>query len=255
MLDHEYDTMRNVEDAYWWYRVLRQKTASEMKRQLAGKGDARILDAGCGTGGMMQVLREANPQWRVEGFDFSPLAVEHTRKRGFPDAAVGSVDALNGYADSCFDAVASLDVLCHKGLDQERAMDEFRRVLKPGGVLILNLPAFEFLKGRHDVAVGSERRYTPGDVRGLHDRHGLEIEIVHCWNLWLFFPILIWRQASRLFVNESNAQAAKSDLAPLPGPLNALLGGLGAMDASLCRAVRMPLGTSVFSVARKPDAS
>src|SRR4051794_12376977 len=107
MNEHEYALMRQVEDSYWWYAVLRESVDSEAKAQLAGKPDARILDAGCGTGGMMEVLRREHPSWHVSGLDFSPQALEHPRQRGFTDLTQGSVDALP-YLDASFDAVVSL---------------------------------------------------------------------------------------------------------------------------------------------------
>src|SRR4029078_12981412 len=98
--------------------------------------EARILDAGCGTGGMMEVLRREHPAWQISGLDFSPRPTEHTRQRGLTEVTQGSVDALP-YADASFDAVVSLDVLYFDGVDEGKAMSEFDRVLKPGGGLRL----------------------------------------------------------------------------------------------------------------------
>jgi SAM-dependent methyltransferase len=249
MNEHEYALMRRVEDSYWWYAVLRESVVSEVTAQLTGRSDVRILDAGCGTGGMMEVLRRENPAWQISGLDFSPQAVEHTRERGFTDVTQGSVDALP-YPDATFDAVVSLDVLYFDGVDETKAMSEFGRVLKPGGVLVLNLPAFDILRGEHDVAVSGVRRYTPSRVSEMLSQCGLDAVRVHCWNAWLFLPILGWRLLSRL--KQSKEQGgAKSDLSMPPAVINKALSALARIDMSLCRAIHSPLGTSVQAVARK----
>jgi SAM-dependent methyltransferase len=214
MNDHEYALMRQVEDSYWWYAVLRESVAVEVRARLAGATDGRILDAGCGTGGMMEALRRENPAWRISGLDFSAEAIGHTRRRGFPDLAQGSVNALP-YAGASFDVVVSLDVLYFEGVDETKAMAEFHRVLKPGGALVLNLPAFDMLRGRHDAAVKGVRRYTPARMRELLAQSGLEVLRIHCWNLWLFVPILCWRLLSRVSLARGTA-AAKSDLSMPP---------------------------------------
>lgn len=247
MPEREYELMRQVEDVYWWYRVLRGAVASDVKA-LAGDSPSCILDAGCGTGGMMDALRQVQPVWRLSGLDFSPQAVEITRRRGFEEVRVGSVDALP-MADGSFDGLVSLDVLYFEGVDEARAIAEFGRVLRPGGFLILNLPAFQFLRGEHDVAVRGVRRYTPAVVRALLGQGGFAVVRSHCWNAWLFPPILAWRLLSRL--KGRSVVEARSDLSLLPAPLNAALLACARADMVLCRALRSPLGTSVYAVARK----
>lgn len=252
MNDREYDVMRHVEDTYWWYRVLRGMVVEACQAELAGRPEASILDAGCGTGGMMEVLRGVNPSWKLTGLDFSPHAVAYTRKRGFEQVVEGSVDALP-YADASFDLVYSLDVLCIGGVHEERAMKEFFRVLRPGGVMMLNLPAFMLLRGQHDVAVHSARRYTPGRLRELLETGGFEVERSHCWNLWLFPPIACWRLLSRV-LKPADAAQAKSDLSMPPTLLNRSLTLLAQVDAKVCQLIHSPLGTSVWAIGRKAAA-
>ncbi len=250
MNDREYDVMRAVEDTYWWYQVLRGTVADALAMGTGGGREARILDAGCGTGGMMEVLRARQPGWKLAGLDYSPHAVAYTRQRGFEDVVQGSVDALP-FANESFDAVYSLDVLYIGQVDEGRAMTEFARVLKPGGLFLMNLPAFNLLRGQHDVAVHGARRYTPGRVRSLLEAAGLRRERVHCWNLWLFFPIACWRLISRVLKPADGADA-KSDLSSPPAVVNRTLAALGKLDAAFCGLIRSPLGTSVWAVARKP---
>jgi SAM-dependent methyltransferase len=199
----------------------------------------------------MESIQRDFPGARLSGFDVSPVAVGHTRTRGFGNAIEANVHLIP-CTDLSHDAVVSLDLLYHEGVDQEQAMREFWRVLVPGGRLIMNLPAFECLRGQHDVAVKNARRYSPRQVRELHQRHGFTVERLFCWNAWLFLPVLLWRKMSRKIAGASNDKA-KSDLSPLNPALNRLLSFAGEAEAALCRAVRSPLGTSVFSVAIKNE--
>lgn len=247
MQPHEYETMRSVEDTYWWYRVLRRMVAEELAARLTST--VAILDAGCGTGGMMTAMRTMHSEWRLTGCDLSPQAVELTKARGFQNVRQGSVDNLPDY-ESTFDAVVSLDVICSSGVDRDKAVRSFHRVLKPGGSLVLNLPAFECLRGSHDSAVAVEKRFTRAEVESMLADAGFEIEVLHFWNAWLFAPIFIWRQVSRLFV-ASDATEIVSDLHPLPAVMNDMLATIGNLDARLSRMLRIPFGTSVFCVASK----
>ena len=251
MNEREYALMRQVEDAHWWYATLRQSVAAELKARLTGRTDVRILDAGCGTGGMMEVLRRQNPSWQLTGLDVAAQAVELTRERGFTDVTEGSVNALP-YPEASFDAVLSLDVLYFQGVNEAQATAEIHRVLKPGGVLVLNLPAFPLLRGKHDLAVSGVSRYTQSQVQKLLKQGSMQIVHMHCWNLWLFLPILCWRVASR--VGKRGRAAARSDLFMPPAFANRALTFLARADAAVCRAIHSPLGTSVYAVARKnPD--
>jgi SAM-dependent methyltransferase len=241
--------MRGVEDTYWWYRVLRGLVTNEVARWAGQKAGLRILDAGCGTGGMMDCLRRSIPGVGLTGFDISPLALRHTRARGFNSVFEAGVSDIPLPAGSQ-DAVISLDVLYHAGVEQEEAMREFRRVLSERGLLLMNLPAYECLRGKHDIAVQNVRRYTPRDVRQLHERHGFAVEKLFCWNAWLFLPLLLWRRLSH-WTSSSSPDEVKSDLASPPRSLNRILTAVGCSEAALCQTLRSPVGTSVFSVGRK----
>lgn len=246
MKDHEYQLMRNVEDTHWWYAVLHETVAQELAQQLDGAHACRILDAGCGTGGLLEKLRRTQPQWQITGLDISPTALTLARERGFEDLVGGSVDDLP-FADGEFDAVVSLDVLYFAGVDDHAALAEFHRVLKPGGVLVLNLPAFEALRGSHDQAVSGVRRYWPGQVPVMVEQATLQHEWTHCWNLWLCPPLLVWRQLSRRLWSS----APHSDLFALPVWLNGLLRGLCRVDMIFCRWMRSSIGSSILTVARR----
>lgn len=253
MLAHEYDTMRQMEDSYWWYTVLRDAVVREVRRLAAGNRQARILDAGCGTGGTLVRLKAENPSWHLSGIDFSQDAVAHTRARGLEEVRRGDVGQLPA-PDGEFDGIVSLDVLYHRDVDETRALAEFYRTLRPGGFLVLNLPAFDFLAGSHDNVVSGVRRYTKERVRATLTTAGFQIERQQYWNAWLFPPISAWRLLSRVLNSRTAPEDMKSDLSLLPAWVNSALTTLGRADFALCRLLALPFGSSVFAVARKPAA-
>lgn len=243
----EYERMRAVEDRHWWYAVLRWQVLRVLTGRLGAGG--RILDAGCGTGGMMERLRQARRGWEAHGIDQSPAAVACCRGRGLANVKEGDVGCLP-YEDTVFDAVLCLDVLYHAGVQPDAALREMLRVLRPGGVLVVNLPAFEVLRGSHDVAVCGVRRYSACHVRKWEQTHTLALAMTHYWNAWLFLPLLIRRQWSRRALASSPVSPA-SDVALPPRWMNSLLTLLGKMDAWACRIFRLPFGTSLLAVAVK----
>jgi len=241
----EYDLMRAVEDRHWWYAVLRSQVQHALAGRLPPRG--RLLDAGCGTGGMLEFLRGQMCDLEVAGVDAAEPAVRYCHQRGLSTVQSGTVEALP-FADAVFDAVLSLDVLYHAGVNEERALAEAGRVLRPNGLLVLNLPAFAGLRGSHDMAVSGARRYAADELQSLLERSSFAVEMIHCWNAWLFLPLLVWRQLSRF---KTDHATAVSDLKLTPAWMNPLLTGLGRLDAGLCRELRLPFGSSVFAVARK----
>ena len=235
----EYETLRAQEDHYWWYAVLHWLVLRVLKPRTAP--GARVLDAGCGTGGMLSRL----DGWQVDGIDRSERAVELCRQRGLTTTCHGCVQALP-WERATFDVVLSLDVLYHAQVDDELALHEMLRVLRPGGLLVLNLHAYDCLRGSHDVAVCGARRYRACHVRQWLEYHSLEAVMIHYWNAWLFLPLLAKRWFHR---------SATSDLGALPCWLNEWLTVLGKADATLCRWLRLPWGSSVFAVIRKPSTA
>ena len=245
MQTQEYATLRAVEDHHWWYGILHDLVNRELRGRLPAA--AHVLDAGCGTGGTMSRLRQEHPEWLLEGIDLDGDAVHMTQARGLQNIRQGTLNELP-YASATFDVILGLDVLYHQSVDEDRALDEMTRVLKPGGVLLLNLPAFESLRGSHDVAVCGARRYKACQVRDLLENRNLSIEMIHYWNAWLFLPLLFMRQWSRLGTGHHGA----SDLQMPPYWLNAALMAVGQADARICRVSGLPFGSSIFAVAIKP---
>lgn len=231
----QHQIMRRVEDEHWWYQVLRGLVVDALQRH--AQGGRRLLDAGCGTGGMLARLGD----WETRGCDLSAEAVELCRERGLRQVIVSSVHEMP-FEDGFFDAVLALDVLYHAQVDPARALDEMRRVLGPGGLLIVNVPAFECLRGAHDDAVEGARRYRLQALLRQLVAHGFDAVEAYYWNAWLFLPLWLRRLTS---------SAEAGDLSLPPAWLNRLLVRIGRVDAVLCRHWHIPFGTSAFVVARR----
>ncbi|HEX4631920.1 MAG TPA: class I SAM-dependent methyltransferase [Chthoniobacterales bacterium] len=245
MKPEEHEIMRAVEDRYWWYQALRQHVGNVIESSGA---NFSLLDAGCGSGGMLAALRQRFPKAELSGIDAFERGVQLTTERGLGvRLMVASVHELP-FPDNSFDFVLSLDVWSHVGVDDALAAHETLRVLRPGGRLILNLAAFEFLKGAHDHATDVVRRYMRPEVRALLEGAGFDIERLTYWNLSLMPPIAMARWLSRRRIARDEA---RSDFRPLPALVNTALKGIAALELSASRHLSLPFGTSVLAVARK----
>jgi len=243
----EHDIMRAVEDHYWWYRALREHVANSIQ---PGNPKFSLLDAGCGTGGMLATLREKFPEAELAGIDASEDGVRHTIERGLGAQVLNASVHELPFPAASFDFVLSLDVWSHANVGDALAAHETHRVLRPGGRLILNLAAFEFLKGAHDYAVEVDRRYTRPQVRTLLEGAGFQIERLTYWNALLMPPIALVRWLSRMRVARA-PEEAPSDFRPLPSFVNTTLKRVAALELSASRHLSLPFGTSVFAIARK----
>lgn len=242
----EYRIMYEVEDRFWWYVGMRRIFVSLLERHYPSGGDLSILDAGCGTGGNLASLRRFGP---VTGVDLSAEALRFCAERAVEGCrfAQSSLTKLP-FDDNSFDFVTSFDVICCID-DDEAAFGELARVLKPGGRLLVNLPAYNFLRSEHDVAVFIKRRYTRSLLAERFARAGLRTERTTYANTILFPVAAAVRLAlKRKGLKESEA---RSDLKPLPRVLNRLLIGVLAAENALLKSVNLPFGLSVIGTARK----
>jgi SAM-dependent methyltransferase len=247
----EFEQMYQAEDRLWWYRTLRDHVimALGLNRRARTRPAPRILDAGCGTGGMLARLRRYGV---VTGVDLAPYAVAVCReRRGLATTAVASITALP-FPDNTFDYAVSLDVISDAGTGNDAlAVAELARVLRPGGRACLNLPAYRWLAGEHDIAVETKRRYTRGEARALLAAAGLTPERLTYWNCVLLPIVATARIASRQ--RGKSAAEAHSDVTVPPAPVNRTLRAITQIEGHLLRRVNLPAGSSLLCVARKPE--
>ncbi|MDE3091533.1 MAG: class I SAM-dependent methyltransferase, partial [Chloroflexota bacterium] len=186
MRPEEYRVMFELEDAFWWYRGLRVLLTALIERYVAASPPPLILDAGCGTGANLRLLETYG---HALGIDISEQALAFCRARGIPGDRVmqASVTELP-FRAARFDLAVSFDVICNI-VDDVGAFAEVCRVLKPGGIFIVQLPAYQWLWSRHDVAVGHKWRYTARSVRDKLTRAGFAIDRITHVNTG-FFPFV-----------------------------------------------------------------
>ena len=243
----EYATLSRFEDSYWWHSNLRQLTLSMIRMYARLGAGAKILDIGCGTGGTLAFLKGKLPGARLYGIDNHPLAISMTRMRLQEGLCQSSANALP-FPDAVFDAVISLDVFYVREVNDMQALRESYRVLKEGGILVINLPAFEFLRGQHDLAVHTRHRYTAKELEQKLSSAGFAIRRLSYWNAFLL-PMVFARR--RLRRRRVAPEIPKSDLVVLPPIVNELLKGLLRIERAMLSRVDLPLGSSVLAVAQK----
>ena len=247
MRPDEYTAMYTVEDEHWWYVGMRRVADALLAQRFNGRrGNLNVLDAGCGTGGNSAHLRAYGT---VTGVDIAPEAVLLAAERPGVRLACASVEALP-FADASFDLVLSNDVLCHLGVANDTAaMREFARVLRPGGILFLQLPAYDWLRSHHDEAVHTGHRYTSAELRTLLGAAGLRIRRLTHANSLLLPAAAVWRALNRFL-----PAADRSDVRPLAGPVNSALRAALSLEAPIIARRDLPFGLSVIGVAEKPVA-
>ncbi len=244
MYTDEYGTMYNLEDFYWWF-VGRRKLVEEILRKEAGKhGPLRILDVGCGTGANLAAFRRYGS---AIGIDFSQEALKLCSRREVDGVCMAEVEKLP-FPDHTFDVITALDLLEHTDEDLV-ALREMQRVCKPGGLLIVIVPAYGFLWSEHDEALKHRRRYTAHELRNKISVTGFDLKRSTYFITALFWPTLAFRIYQGLFKNNS---VPKTSMHILPPWLNALLVGLLDVERWCLRAVNLPFGVSAVALGRKP---
>lgn len=242
MVPEEYRKMADVEDVMWYYRALHRHVLAAVRA--AAPSGAAVLDAGCGTGGLLKRLAAAEPGWRLRGLDFAPEACELARERTGLEINLGSIAALP-FGAAAFDAVVSCDVVCQVA-EPERALAEFRRVLRPGGALVLTMPAYRWMHSYHDRQVGNLRRYSRRELVDLLRAGGLVPVRATYWNT-LPFPLAVVRR--KLLP----AAEGESDVRLYPPAVEGTFNAMMKLEHRWIAAGHaLPFGSSVLAVARAP---
>jgi SAM-dependent methyltransferase len=241
----EYERMFEVEDRMWWFRGLRALAADLVVRALADRSTAggAVLDAGCGTGGMLLKLGPTLGGRPTFGLEYDVLAAALAAAKAGRPIAAGSVNEMP-LGDGSLAAYLSLDVLCHDGVEPGRALKEAHRCLGVGAIAVFNLPAYDWMLSTHDRRVHNVRRFTGAQVRTLLACHGFRVLRSSYWNT-LLFPLMLLR---RLLARD----AGRSDVRDYPRWLDALFSlALAVERAVISLGVNLPFGGSLIVVAAR----
>jgi SAM-dependent methyltransferase len=243
----ELQAILDSDERHWWYRGRLRIVTGEVERIVLAS-NARILDAGCGSG---SILGHLSAFGEVTGVDISPLAVAASRARRTGVVVQGSIDHLP-FPDDEFDLVTCLDVLEHTP-DDVAVLRELRRVTRPGGHVLLTVPAYPALWSRHDEINHHFRRYRRGGLREAATRAGLRLERDTHFNALLLPPAAAVRVLGR-FKRGSRSPGERSELTLTPRALDPLLELPLRVEAALVRrGVALPLGLSVLATYSRPD--
>jgi len=247
METNEYRKMFEFENDYWWYRGLHELVlhyVAKLKKTKPAE-DLQIFDAGCGTGRMMEMLDKYGT---VEGMDYSDQAISFCKQRGLTQAKTGDLNTWDP-PTGLYHIITSNDVIYNAGVKDDMAVvEKFHQALKEDGILILNLPAFEILRRKHDIAVSGQRRYRK--KKTLMQLRKIGFTPVYAG--YRLPPLFLLLLAQKHLVEPFHKGTIESDLKPLPRFINSFLLWMHRLENKLIGAgIRLPFGSSLFLVCKK----
>lgn len=243
MEKQEYANMYRQENDFFWYKTLHQLILSILRKEK--NNDLNIFDAGCGTGRLMELLSEFG---NVAGIDYSSEAVSFSKQRGIQNVEQENLNHWKGTKNQ-YDVITSIDVLYHSAIKNEKEiLANFYESLRPNGLLILNLAAFDILKREHDKVVHTKRRYRKKPLVKTLESIGFEIEKATYRMPHLFLIILLQKTLQKI----SKPKESQSDVQEVSKSLNSVFSFLGKIENDfLLNIGNIPFGSSVFIVAKK----
>lgn len=239
-----YQKMRAVEDEHWWF-VARRRIVAKLIESLPLAAAPDILDAGCGTGGNLALLKRYG---RVTAMEMDNHARQLAQRRRLAEVLPGHLPDALPFTAQRFDLVVMLDVLEHIR-DDSASLAAVAGLLKTGGRIVLTVPAFPLLWGTHDQAHHHQRRYHAASLQAAVDQAGLETEYMTYFNTWLFPLIAPVRLLQRLLPRQNT----DTELSVPPAMLNALLGRVFASESRLLPRLRLPFGVSLLAVLKSRE--
>jgi SAM-dependent methyltransferase len=234
-----------AEDRHFWFRALRRNARRWLAAALGGRRAHAVVDCGAGTGRNLDWLAEFG--W-VVGVEQSPAGLAIGRARG-RRLVRGTVTRLP-FADASVDVTTSFDVLyCLADASEREAIREMWRVLRPGGVALVNAAALDVLHGSHSTLTHEVRRYTRARLADRLTSAGFQIERMSYTNMVTFPVALAVRWSDR--ATGRAAEASDADLRVPARPVNAALSAALAAESAVLRVTNLPIGSSLLCLARK----
>ena len=235
-----------AEPSHFWFHGFRAYVIPVIREIVAGRRDLRMIDCGCGTGYNVKTL--LRPYGRAFAFDMTLDALQRARATGCP-VVRADMEQIPFRAGS-FDLATSFDVV-HSVNDDHAAVREMARVLKPGGHLVMNVTALEFLRGDHSDVWGEQRRYTRDSGTRLIEAAGLGV-VRAAYLFASLVPMMLTFRVVQRVLRTFRDPRGDTELRVPPTPVNSILTGLVRGEAALARRLPLPFGSSLLVVARKP---
>lgn len=242
MDEYLYKDLYDLEETHWWHKAKRDLTVSLIKKFAPVTKHLKIIDIGCGTGKNVEVFSRFGESW---GIDTSPAAIAFCKKRGLSNIVL-SEGEKTPFENNSFDVVTMLDVLEHA--DDQKVIAEIKRILKPGGIVIANVPAYQFMWSQWDTVLHHKRRYTTETLKKLLVSGGFQLELVSFSQSFLLFPVYIIRRLKEIWYKNKTYE---SDFrTSFPG-MHTLLSKFALIERSSAVRGKIPFGLSVVAVAKK----
>lgn len=244
MKNVEYYNILENEDTHFFYVSVHELVLKLVDQHHRPDKSSKVLDAGCGVGGLALKLRRYG---EVTALDANETAIELSSRRGL-NAVKGSIEQLP-FEDEAFDLITCVDVIYHSDVTSDaRALAELFRVLRPGGTLVMRVPARRELYSQHDVLVKTARRYSVNEVRNLLNASGFALARLSYCQSPLYIPALLKGFVER----RSKEKHGHSAVGQVPPLLSSIISSvLNIENRLLLNRIDMPIGIGVIAVASK----
>ena len=245
----EYRLMALAEGFHWWYKTLHMKCLEVLNLNCIGS-EIKILDAGCGTGGLMAFLKDCG-YLDIEGFDLSETGVSYCLSRGL-HVWQQDLNALNvDFNGKYYDAIFSCDTLCYLSEEESRIFfDNCHNMLNIGGLLVVNIPALQAFSGIHDIAVGIRQRLVRKEMLNLFDSNKYKVVQNEYWPFILSPLVYVVRLFQRVRLKTRRVSKIQSDVKSPTKWINWLFFILCRFEQKYIASIA-PFGSSIFLVLRK----
>jgi len=237
-----YKTTYDNEKSYWWYQARADIVQHVFSRNIFAP-DMEILNLGCGTGLLNERFSEFGP---VTGIDYKHEALEFCSRNRFNFLVRADAAALP-FRDQSFNACLALDMIEHLP-DDKRALNEIKRVLKPGGSVLLTAPAFQWMWSGMDAVGEHIRRYTRPQIKELLAQAGLQAAILSYYNFFLSPLAFVYKLKEWILREEVTEETF---LPVIPPALNRILYVIFNSEKNWLGRVNFPFGLSIMALARK----
>jgi SAM-dependent methyltransferase len=247
----EYKAMYEAEEKLWWYKVLHEKVLKEIQQKFGKNKQIQILDAGCGTGGLMSFLIK-NGYQNIQGFDYSEDAVSFCKERSLIVQQIDITDFDKVFENEIFDVIINNDVVYQfENTTIKKIFLIFQNKLKSAGILITNNNAFNLFYGTHDIAVGGKQRFSLSDFEYILKEIPFKI-IYHSYWSWVLSPLILGvrlLQQFQLKFDFIDLKKIKSDVVVPSDFINNLLYRIVKLEEKILK--KGFFGSSLFMVLEK----